>query len=384
MKTIEARLAQTLEARQEFRLYPLLQQANLLELPQDEFNRLIKEIEDSPLFRRLCRNDKIIRYQKLPRTGLSSSFYQLKEECVASPGSADVESLLTDKEHIVRLIQEIGLERFKRYFLYPEETMRAEEVAEACHLAVSEVQKINALIDDLTVMSEFYNPSALNGGQGIHYSKIASIEREGEGFVLGYFSPSLARGVYKIDHERFEELRRAGKLSESEAGEAKKLFSKLGQINLCKETLTRILHFLMEKQAPYLENGDERALLTYSQRELAKKTGLAPSTISRAIRGKSLGTPWGEEKPLKDFFPRPRRFKKALLQRLLEAETEPLSDEAIKDRLRKECGVSISRRSVACLRKELKIPSGAMRRRQSIALDKRKGVADGRSTYHPR
>jgi RNA polymerase sigma-54 factor len=140
-------------------------------------------------------------------------------------------------------------------------------------------------------------------------------------------------------------------------GQIRQLFRKLELINSRKDTVTRIIQDIVERQRLYFESGDPGALLPLSQRELAKKVGVVPSSISRAIRGKSLETPWREEKALKDFFPRPRRFRKELVKRLLETEKEFPSDEAIRDRLERKFGVSISRRSVASLRKELKIPS---------------------------
>jgi DNA-directed RNA polymerase specialized sigma54-like protein len=357
MGAFKIQQAQHLQTRQESRLIARVEQANLLEMPEEAFHHLIAEIEKSPLFKKLHREEKIIRYQRFPRTDISSNFYQLKEEIVADEGSLDVESLLLSKEHVVRQIRRLGLEKFKRYFLYHELDMDVEDIARECDLEVSEVQKISSLIDEFFILSEFYNPSASGAEHGIYYSKIASVERGPEGFTIGYFSPSFARGRYYIDYERFEALRRNGTFSDAEAKEAKRILKKLELINIRKDTVTQILQGIVGKQALYFESGDLKALLPFSQKELAKKLGLVPSSISRAIRGKSLDTPWGEEKPLKDFFPRPRRFKRRLIRQLLEAETEPLSDEAIRGRLDKEFGVSISRRSVASLRKELKIPA---------------------------
>ncbi len=224
------------------------------------------------------------------------------------------------------------------------------------------VERINSLINEFSVLSEFYNPSALSPEHGLHYSKVASVERGLEGFVIGYFSPSSARGRYSIDYERFEELRGNGAFSGTEVKEIGQLFRRLELINSRKDTVTRILQNILEKQALYFESGDVRALLPFSQKELAKGIGLVPSSISRAIRGKSLDTPWGEEKALKDFFPRPRRFRKELIKQLLETQEELLSDEAIRAKLEEKFGVSISRRSVASLRKELKIPAAWKRK----------------------
>jgi len=357
MATLELTQTQSLQTRQEFKLIARLEQANLLEMPEENFHRLISEIENSPLFRKLYQKEKVIRYQRFPRTDISPSFYQLKEEMVVDRGSLDVESLLLNKEHIVGQIQRLGLEKFKRYFLYPDEPeLTIEEIAQECDLDVSEVQVIESLINEFSVLSEFYHPSDLGPERGVYYTKVASVERKPEGFVIGYYSPSFARGRYSINYERFEELKKSGIFGDNEAKEAKQLFRKLELINTRKDTITQVLQGVVEKQALYFESVDAKALLPFSQKELAKKIGLAPSSVSRAIRGRSIVTPWGAEISLKRFFPRPREFRKELLRHLLETDKGLSSDEAIRGKLWEKFGVAISRRSVANLRKELKLP----------------------------
>jgi hypothetical protein len=354
---------ESLQARQEFKMIIRLEQASLLEMPEEEFTKLIIEAEGSPLFKKLYRKEKIIRYQRYPRTDISPRFYQLNEEIAAGGmGTLDIESILSDKEDVVRQIQKIGLENFKRYFLFPEPGVSVEEVAQECNLELAEVEKINSLINEFSVMSEFYHPSALSSGHGIHYSKVASIERGAEGFIIGYLSPSHARGRYSIDYERFEELKGSGAITGAEIKEIRQLFKRLELINSRKDTVTRILQGIVEKQAAYFESGDPKALLPLSQKELAKKICLVPSSVSRSIGGKSLETPWGEEKALKDFFPRARKFRKQLVRQLLETGEEFPSDEAIKAKLEQKFGVYISRRSVANLRKELKVASAWKRK----------------------
>ena len=356
MSRLRMEQIQSLQMRQELKQILRMEQAELLEIPEEEFYKLIAETERSPLFKRLHQKEKLVHYQRLPRTDISSSFYQVKEEIVADKGSMDVESLLLNKERVVRQIQKMGLEKFKQYFLLPESGITLEEIARECHLDISEVQKINDLIDDFSIMSEFYHPSTVIS-EGIHYSKIATVEKDEKGFVIGYLSPFAARGRYSIDYETFERLNKTGAFTEAEVKGAKQLFKKLELINNRKETMTQILQNIIEKQATYLESADSMSLLPFSQRELAEKIGLAPSSVSRAIRDKSIDTPWGEEVPVKDFFPTPKRFRKELLRQLLETNNELSSDEAIRSRLQEKFGVAISRRSVANLRKELKLPA---------------------------
>jgi DNA-directed RNA polymerase specialized sigma54-like protein len=365
MGNLEIQQTQSLQARQEFKLIMRLEQAGLLEMPEEEFNRLIAEVESSPLFKDLYRKERIIRHQRYPKTDISPRFYQLNEEIAAGTSTLDIESLLSNKEDVIRLIKKIGLENFKRYFLYPELGVSVEEVAQECNLELAEVEEINSLINEFSIMNEFYNPSVLSSEHGIHYSKVASIERGAEGFIIGYLSPSYARGRYSIDYERFEELRESGAIAGAEVKKIRQLFKRLEIINSRKDTVTRILQGIVEKQAPYFESGNGKAVLPLSQKELAERIGLVPSSISRAISGKSLETPWGEEKALKDFFPRPRMFRKELVRQLLETGEEFPSDEAIKAKLEQAFGVSISRRSIANLRKELKFPP-AWKRKQDL------------------
>ena len=361
MPGLQIEQAQHLQMRQELKQMLRIEQANLLKMSEDEFNRLVADIEQSPLFKKLYQKGKLIRYCRFSRTDISSSFYQLKEDLVADKGSLNLESLSLDKEHIICQIKKLGSEKFKRYFLFAESGITLKEIARECELDISEVQKINSLIDDFSIMSEFYHPSNVTS-DSIHYSKVASVEKDAKGFVIGYFSATSARGRYSIDYERLEELTTAGMLSKAEVKETRQLFKKLELINNRKDTLSQILQNIIDKQALYLESGDTKSLLPFSQKELARRIGFSPSSVSRAIRNKSIDTPWGQEIPLKHLFPRPKRFKKELLRQLLETNNCFSSDEAIRAKLQEEFGVTISRRSVTNLRRELKFPAAKEKR----------------------
>ncbi|MFH1383077.1 MAG: hypothetical protein ABIH70_09350 [Chloroflexota bacterium] len=361
MPRLRLEQVQSQQMRQELSQVLRMEQADLLDMPENEFLRLIDEVEQSPLFRRLHRTEKLIRYQRVPQTDLSSHCPLLKEEIASDNSSPDVEALLVNKESIIREIQKLGMEKFKRYFLFAEPEMTLEKIALECGLAIGEVQKINNLINDVAVMSEF-NASPVTDSGGRHYNKVASIEKTEAGFVIGYFSPRFARGLYQIDYARFDELKKTGQFDEAEAREAKRLFKKLELINSRKDTLGQILSRIIDKQALYLESGDVKALLPLSQKEMARESKLAPSAVSRAISDKSIETPWGQEVPLAHLFPRPRKFRKELLRTLLENNPGLASDEVIRARLQEKFGVAVSRRSVADLRKELKIPSSRQKR----------------------
>jgi hypothetical protein len=347
---------QSIRMQPGFRQIIQLRQANLLQLPDDEFHKLVAEVEQSPLFRRFYRREKLVHYRRLPGANIYPRFYQLQEGMCAATDSLDVESLLSGREDLVPLIENLGPERFKRYFLFPEDSITAGEIADACRLTSAEIQAINSFINDFVIMSEFYRqpPSA---SPAVAYTKIASIEKCGGEFAIGYFSPFYARGRYIIDYAGFEKLLTGGSITADETKETKRLLKKLELINYRKDTIHKMLTSLISKQKMYLESGNPLSLLSFSQKELAAEVGLAPSSVSRAVRWRSVLTPWEEEIPLKYLLPTARRFKKEMVRQLLENEPGIGSDEAARLRLREKLGIAISRRSFSELRRELKIPA---------------------------
>jgi DNA-directed RNA polymerase specialized sigma54-like protein len=98
-----------------------------------------------------------------------------------------------------------------------------------------------------------------------------------------------------------------------------------------------------------------RDMLPLSQKELALRIGIAPSSLSRAIKYRTIETPQSREVTLKSFFPGPKNFKMVLLKKVIETEMGLSSDIQIQSKLAEKYGVNISRRSVVNLRNELKI-----------------------------
>ena len=106
--------------------------------------------------------------------------------------------------------------------------------------------------------------------------------------------------------------------------------------------------------------------------DVAEAIGVHESTVSRVASAKTMATPRGVF-ALKSFFTRAlpatdggeahsAAAVRARIRALVEAETRPLSDEAIVAILRDE-GVALARRTVAKYRDALGIPSSAVRRR---------------------
>ena len=139
-----------------------------------------------------------------------------------------------------------------------------------------------------------------------------------------------------------------------------------------RSTLTLTMQAIIHWQHRFFEDGDEASLRPMILKDIAEKTGLDLSTISRVSNSKYAQTRWGTF-PLRHFFSdsyvtesgeelSTRRIK-AALRDIVDAEdrSRPLSDDALRDELNKR-GYPIARRTVAKYREQLSIPIARLRR----------------------
>lgn len=143
-------------------------------------------------------------------------------------------------------------------------------------------------------------------------------------------------------------------------------------IKVRRQTLSLTMKAIIQWQHRYFEEGDEALLRPMILRDIAEKTGLDVSTISRVSNSKYAQTRWGTF-PLRHFFSDSyvtaegdelsTREIKASLQDLIDAEDKrkPLSDEAL-GKLLAEKGYPIARRTVAKYREQLGIPIARLRK----------------------
>ena len=139
-----------------------------------------------------------------------------------------------------------------------------------------------------------------------------------------------------------------------------------------RRTLTLTMKAIIRLQHRFFEEGDESLLRPMILKDVAEKTGLDLSTISRVSNSKYVQTRWGMF-PLKYFFSDgyvtengeelSTREIKAALRDIVEAEDKrkPMSDEALCDALKAK-GYPIARRTVAKYREQLGIPIARLRK----------------------
>ena len=143
-------------------------------------------------------------------------------------------------------------------------------------------------------------------------------------------------------------------------------------IQVRRYTLTVTMRAIIQWQHRFFEDGDEASLRPMILKDIAERTGLDISTISRVSNSKYAQTRWGTF-PLRHFFSDgyttadgeelSTREIKAALQELVEGEDKrkPLSDETLKDLLA-EKGYPIARRTVSKYREQLGIPVARLRK----------------------
>jgi len=141
-----------------------------------------------------------------------------------------------------------------------------------------------------------------------------------------------------------------------------------------RETLTRVVAKIVEKQAAFFQKGAQ-FLMPMTMKEVAAELDIHESTVSRAVREKYVQTPIGTF-ALKTFFTSTIQTVTAdentsstqvknEISKLIEQENKekPLSDQEIVEQLKTTEGIVVSRRTIAKYRDQLGIPSSSKRKR---------------------
>ena len=138
------------------------------------------------------------------------------------------------------------------------------------------------------------------------------------------------------------------------------------------QTLTLTIDAIVKFQTEYFLSGDEKKLKPMILKDIAKKTSMDISTVSRVANSKYIETPYGTFL-LKKFFSESLKnlegeevssFEvKNILESLIECENKknPFSDMALSIELSKK-GYSLARRTVAKYREQLNFPVARLRK----------------------
>ena len=200
----------------------------------------------------------------------------------------------------------------------------------------------------------------------------AIIEQTNEGLTVRMFDESLPRirfnePYYQKFHKQNQQVSR---FLQDKVQDYQWILKSIEQR---KETLTKVVAKIVEKQPAFFQKGSQY-LVPMTMKEIASELEIHESTVSRAVREKYVQTPIGTY-PLKTFFTSTiqtsddESTSSTLVKNEIgflvaqENKEKPLSDQDMVELLKGKKGILVSRRTVAKYREQLGIPSSAKRKR---------------------
>ena len=333
-----------------------LRMAEWIEMREPDFAKQVEELEKAPLFKKLffgaAGRPRVIARQRWPGAELSAGLYEINEAVTAGGERVKVEERLGERAALLPKIRALGQKNFERYFLYGEEGVSLEEIARRTGASLKDVRDIHNLLLEIGAEVEFSLPNR-EPGMARAYNCLARISLEGDQPHFEFFSPYWARGLYHVRYEQLEQWKDGKILDGPERKQLRHLLKRIEILNLRQSTLFLVLETMTKMHADFLRTRREELRRPISLRKLALRLDLAPSTVSRALSSRSVRLPWGREVPLIELVPGRRNILRGVLSLWLEEGGALGTDEHLAQRLKKEYGISVSRRTVNAVRNEL-------------------------------
>ncbi|WP_066314511.1 RNA polymerase factor sigma-54 [Bacillus sp. FJAT-29814] len=347
----------------------LISQLNIKKLPEEQLKvirRLIQNLDENGYFTGDLKEiagklniseelveDCLVIIQTLEPAGIGARDLQ---ECLL----IQVEYELPDNELAKKIISD--------HFV-PFAEKKWKQIAKELQVSLKEIQDV---FDCIQLLNP--KPGAMLGREEAHYIiPDVIVEQTPEGLTVRMFDDPIPKISFNDQYYK--------KFKDQDQQVSKYLQDKvqdyqwiLKSIEQRKETLTRVVAKIVEKQPAFFQKGPQ-GLLPMTMKEIAVELEVHESTVSRAVREKYVQTPVGTF-TLKTFFTSTiqttsedeatssSQVKNAISQLVAEEDkAKPLSDQEIVDRLKASEGIVVSRRTIAKYRDQLGIPSSSKRKR---------------------
>lgn len=230
------------------------------------------------------------------------------------------------------------------------------QIAEELSISLHEVSEAVKLIRSLNP-----KPGAQYAAASMYSNPDAEVCNEDGELVIHLFHRNYGLRM-KHDYDCYEKSEISGFLKDKE----KRATRLLDSIEKRNSTFERILREIVRYQHEFFQTHAQ--LRPLNMKDIAEKLQIHESTVSRAIAHKSILFE-RQTIPLKFFFPvklgeeTSANELQLRLKELIKEEDKkkPLSDQALSDQLGKE-GYTISRRTIAKYRDQLKIPPASKRK----------------------
>ncbi|MEH7075804.1 RNA polymerase factor sigma-54 [Neobacillus drentensis] len=301
---------------------------------------------------------------------------ELVEECLAiiqtlepaGIGARNLQECLLMQFYYLNPDNELAQKIISEYFI-PFAGKKWKLIAKELKVSLKEIQDIFDQIQSLNP-----KPGAILGKEATTYIiPDAIIEQSAEGLTIRMSDETLPRiSLNEQYYQKFKNQdQQVNRFLQDKLQDYQWIQKSIEQR---KETLTKVIAKIVEKQVAFFQKGTNY-LLPMTMKEIATELEIHESTVSRAVREKYVQTPNGTF-ALKSFFTSTIQTVsdeentsssqvKKKISNLIEKENKqkPLSDQDIVERLKTEEGMVVSRRTIAKYRDQLGIPSSAKRKR---------------------
>ncbi|MFA6318902.1 MAG: hypothetical protein WC943_15950, partial [Elusimicrobiota bacterium] len=274
----------------------------------------------------------------------------------------DVGRTLADHAEGIDVLRRLGFDR-ARALLEMEDLAERKRCFTAWGIDEESSGLLQALLEHLSVFGALTTLDDIARLPAASCALVARFESEPDGrFAVAPLVSYFRTEHYVIEYERITQARRTGLFTEAESRRLPSLLGEVEAINYRGDTLHKILCGIADAHAQFLRSRRDTDLAPLTQLNLAMTIGAHPSAVCRVVAGRSVLTPWGEERALSTFFPG-RRGRNAQAVASVLSQEPSLSDREVALRLRERFGVRISRRSAALYRCGLSIPNSYRRDR---------------------
>jgi RNA polymerase sigma-54 factor len=247
---------------------------------------------------------------------------------------------------------------------------RLSNIAKAVGISTKEVQEISDRIKTLEP-----KPGRQFGGFGDNRYIIpdVTVEKVGDEYVVIVNDSTAPRlNISPYYQKMLMEAEKESSISKFLSGRLNSAMWLIKSIEQRRQTIYNVVKAVVDYQHDFLEQGS-RYMKTLTLKQIADEVGVHESTVSRSINGKYMQTPRGLFE-IRYFFTSgvtgndgsgiASESIKSIIREMVDSEDPkaPLSDQAIADSM-SECGIEISRRTIAKYRDEMNLPSSTKRKR---------------------
>ncbi|MEH7335207.1 RNA polymerase factor sigma-54 [Neobacillus drentensis] len=349
----------------------LISQLNIKKMSAEQLKvirHLIQNLDENGYF--LGVFSEIAEYLKVSEDLVEECLAVLQTLEPAGIGARNLQECLLMQIYYQNPNNELALNIIANYFV-PFAEKKWKQISKELQVSLKEIQDV---FDEIQVLNP--KPAAiLTGGtaSAAYITPDAIIEQTEDGLTVRMFDDPIPRISFnETYYKKFKDQdTQVNRFLQEKFQDYQWILKSIEQR---KETLTKVVGKIVEKQPAFFQKGAQY-LVPMTMKEVAAELDIHESTVSRAVREKYVQTPVGTV-TLKSFFTSTIQTVsedentsstqvKNAISRLIEKENKekPLSDQEIVDQLKTAEGIVVSRRTIAKYRDQLGIPSSSKRKR---------------------